>query len=233
MAACPRCGYGNPDVADFCGNPDCRADLRPASRPRRRGRRGTTRPRSPRAGAQSSGARRGPARRPSPRAPASTAPPPPASAPPPQTGPPPEEQKKGVRVEADPLELRVEPGDPPGSTTVSVLNKGSLVDDFHVTVNGPVARFAQVHPRVCTCSRGSTRRRRSVSPCPAPRTPPPVATRSRSSRAPTCTPTCRAGGRRPDRGRFNEMVASIEPEMTRGRAPGSHRLPSSTGATAR
>ena len=69
VAACPRCGYGNPDVADFCENPDCRADLRPASPTPRPGRRGMRRPCSPLAGPLSgargaqSGARR-PQRRP-------------------------------------------------------------------------------------------------------------------------------------------------------------------------
>ena len=28
MAACPECGYGNSDRADFCENPDCGAYLR-------------------------------------------------------------------------------------------------------------------------------------------------------------------------------------------------------------
>ena len=184
MAACPRCGYGNADVADFCENPDCRADLRPASPTPTAG---SSRDEGPvfTAAGPSAGARGAHQAAPPPPPP----PPPPASAPPPRTGPPREEQKKGVRVEADPLELSVEPGGPPASTTVSVFNKGSLVDDFHVAVNGPVAAFAQVHPPVLHVFPGEHQTAQVRFAVPRARSPPRVATRSRSSRAPTCTPT--------------------------------------------
>ena len=231
MAACPRCGYGNPDVADFCGNPDCRADLRPAPAP------GPSRDDPPaftRAGAQSSGAQSSgthagapsPGARSAYQAPAPPPPPPPpASAPPPQTGPPPDEQKKGVRVEVDPLELRVEPGGPPASTTVTVVNKGSLVDDFHVTVNGPVARFAQVHPPVLHVFPGE--HQTAQVRFAVPRAPHPAAGRYAFQVVARAHVHADVSGQVVGGltvGRFDEMVASIEPEMTRGRAPGKHRF---------
>jgi beta-lactam-binding protein with PASTA domain len=130
-----------------------------------------------------------------------------------------------VRVEADPLELSVEPGGPPASTTVSVFNKGSLVDDFHVAVNGPVAAFAQVHPPVLHVFPGE--HQTAQVRFAVPRAPQPAAGRYAFqvvARAHVHADVVGqvVGGLTV--GRFDEMTATIEPEMTRGRAPGHHRL---------
>ena len=130
-----------------------------------------------------------------------------------------------MRVEVDPLELRVEPGGPPASTTVTVVNKGSLVDDFHVTVNGPVARFAQVHPPVLHVFPGE--HQTAQVRFAVPRAPHPAAGRYAFQVVARAHVHADVSGQVVGGltvGRFDEMVASIEPEMTRGRAPGKHRF---------
>ena len=199
----------------------------PRSR-RRRAPAACTRARSPPA-AVVGRPRRPQARRPPPP------PPPPAWAPPPRTGPPPDEQKKGVRVEVDPLELRVEPGGPPASTTVTVVNKGSLVDDFHVTVNGPVARFAQVHPPVLHVFPGE--HQTAQVRFAVPRAPHPAAGRYAFqvvARAHVHADVVGPGGRRPDRGpvrRDGRVDRARDDPRPRAREPPAS--PSPTRATAR
>jgi hypothetical protein len=53
-----------------------------------------------------------------------------------------------MTITAEPLDLRVEPGGPPASTTVTVRNKGSKVEHFTLAVNGLLAPYAQLDPPV-------------------------------------------------------------------------------------
>jgi beta-lactam-binding protein with PASTA domain len=212
VAACPRCGYENADGVDFCGNPDCRADLRPILAQEQ-------------APFVATGAGPGPA-------PADAYPPPPPPPPPPPasgatrtTGPPPGEQKKGMRITADPLELRVEPGGPPASTTVTVRNRGTKVEHFELAVNGPIAAFAQVQPPVLQVFPDTEETAQVRFAVPRASLPPAgpysfqIAARGRVDP----DVTGRVAGALTV-GRFDEMIATIEPEMTRGRRPGHHRL---------
>lgn len=217
MVACPRCGYGNDDGADFCANPDCRGDLRaltPTVRPTPEPQLAPSAPAPPYPG---------PTRGPAPPSVPSQRGQPTAPLPPP---PPPVEPtaRHGVHIALEPSELSVEPGST-ATTLVTVRNTGSLVEQFQLAVNGPVAAFARVEPPVL-----------SVFPddeaTAVVHFSPPRAAEPPAGRAPfqvTVRSAVHSGvGQRAAGtvtiGRFDQLQATIEPEVTRGRKPGRHRV---------
>ena len=232
MAACPRCGYGNDGGAGFCGNPDCGADLRPSGAPGAPSPAGPAPP-PPRVTVP-------PARPPvsgpyahtpyqqvpysQPGAPTGSGewhagPPPP---PPPPA--PPEDQKRGVKITMEQGELSVEPGGV-ATTTVKVRNRGTRVEQFRLAVDGAPARVAQVAPPVLSVFPDDEASAvvtftvpRGPWP-PAGRAPFQVVVRSEVHRdvvdnAPGVLTV----------GRFDQLRAELEPETTRGRKPGRHRI---------
>jgi uncharacterized membrane protein len=119
----------------------------------------------------------------------------------------------------------VEPGGPAAFTTVTVRNKGTRVEHFQLAVNGPVAPFAQVHPpalQVYPDTDETAQVRFAV-----PRTSHPAAGRYSFQIVARASVDVDVTGRVVGGltiGRFDEMTATMEPEMTRGRRPGHHRL---------
>jgi beta-lactam-binding protein with PASTA domain len=205
VAACPRCGYGNNDRADFCGNPDCGADLRVAASPAAPAPDPTSgHPEMPYVSASQ------------PRTP----PPGPTSAPQRPEG----EQRRGVRITADPTELRVEPGGT-ATTTVTVRNRGTRVEQFRLAVNGPLASLVQVRPPVLSVFPDDEQTAEVVFAVPRAPWPP-------AGRAPFqvvarsdvhADVVDRVAGVL-EVGPFTQLNANLDPEMTRGRRPGLHRV---------
>jgi beta-lactam-binding protein with PASTA domain len=140
-------------------------------------------------------------------------------------GPAPGEQKKGLTIAAEPLELRVEPGAPPAATTVTVRNKGSKVEHFTLAVNGLLAPYARIDPPVLQVFPG-TEETAEVR-FAVPRAPQPAAGRVPFQIAARGQVDADVHGRVAGAltiGRFDEISAALEPEMTRGRKPGQHRV---------
>ena len=231
MAACPECGYVNSDGADFCENPDCGAYLRwtrsgppnDSSPPEI-----STDPGQPPDGHDDPFVYGSP--QPRQRTPPST--PSTSGAYPgtPQPGPatsarPLQEQKKGLTITADPLELRAEPGGPPVSTVVKVCNKGSKVEQFMLTVNGIVAPYAQVDPPQLNIYPGDEQT--AQVRFTVPRSPQPGAGRVPFEIAARASVDADVHGRVAGGltiSRFDEISVALEPEMTRGRKPGRHQV---------
>jgi beta-lactam-binding protein with PASTA domain len=203
VAACPRCGYGNNDRADFCGNPDCGADLRVAASPAAPAPDPTIgHPETPYVSA------------PQPRAPS------PGPAPQHQEG----EQRRGVRITADPTELRVEPGGTV-TTTVTVRNRGTRVEQFRLAVNGPLASLAQVRPPLLSVFPDDEQTAEVVFA--VPRAPWPPAGRAPFqvvARSDVHADVADRVAGVVEVGAFAQLNANLEPEMTRGRRPGLHRV---------
>lgn len=228
MAACPRCGYGNDEVGDFCANPDCRADLRPL----------------PGGGAQATASpipARAPVRVTSPyavRSPvtaanqAPAAPGGPPSYPPAPRGTaaptpavdPDEAQRRGVRITAEHTELNVEPG-AAAVTTVTVRNVGTQVERFRLATVGPAAPFAQVEPAQLSVFPDAEET--AVVRFAPPRGPRPGAGPAPfqvSARSEVHHDVSDRVAGVVTVGRFDELHATLEPETTRGRRPGRHQL---------
>jgi beta-lactam-binding protein with PASTA domain len=211
VAACPRCGYGNDDVAGFCANPDCRADLRTdaVAEPAARGHAAEVVPAPVPVGGPA--AYRGaapPVDRP-PAAPAGR---------PVET----DDQRRGVRITMDEAELAVEPGGT-ASTTVTVRNRGTRVEQFRLGVNGPAAAFAQVHPPQLSVFPDDEQS--AVVTFTAPRAPWPPAGRAPFQvvvRSDVHADVADRAVGAVTVGRFDQLRATLEPETTRGRRPGRH-----------
>jgi beta-lactam-binding protein with PASTA domain len=169
MGDCPKCGLANVGAVDFCPNPQCRTYLgwASAAAPPRPADQQAVVDEQPTAaapaqptgqqvvidtqptavappqptGQQPTAAvprqRTGPPRMQQPKPPA---PAPPMTGPP--AGPP---QKRGVRVTMEPTELTVDPGSQV-TTTVTVLNLGTRVEEFQLIPQGPGAAFASITP---------------------------------------------------------------------------------------
>lgn len=232
MAACPRCGYGNDGRAAFCANPDCRADLRPAGPGGTRVDTvppGLDRP-APARSSTWSGWRQSRAA-PPPVAPSYTSlhysprpddPGPEASAGPAAPGR--DGQRRGVRVTMEPAELRVEPG-ASASTTVTVRNNGTQVEQYRLAVDGPATSLAQVYPPELSVfpDEEQTAEVRFTAPRgswpPAGRVAFQVVVRSEvhADVSGSVSGALTVG-------RFDQVEATLEPEMTRGRRPGRHRV---------
>ena len=121
--------------------------------------------------------------------------------------------------------MRGEPGGPPASTTVKVCNKGSKVEQFILAVNGTVAQYAQVdppQPNIYPGDEQAAQVRFAV-----PRTPQPGAGRVPFEITARASVDADVHGRVAGAltiGRFDEISAALEPEMTRGRKPGRHQV---------
>jgi beta-lactam-binding protein with PASTA domain len=147
-----------------------------------------------------------------------------APPPPPPPPPPPEDQKRGVKITMEQGELSVEPGGV-ATTTVKVRNRGTRVEQFRLAVDGAPSRVAQVQPPVLSVFPDDEASAvvtftvpRGPWP-PAGRAPFQVVVRSDVHRdvvdnAPGVLTV----------GRFDQLRADLEPETTRGRRPGKHRV---------
>jgi GNAT superfamily N-acetyltransferase len=130
-----------------------------------------------------------------------------------------------VTITVDPLELRAEPGGPPVSTTVKVRNDGTKVEHFILVVNGLVAPYARIDPQDLNIYPGDEQA--AQVHFAVPRTPRPAAGRVPFEIAARASVDADVHGRVAGAvtiGRFDEISAVLEPEMTRGRKPGHHRL---------
>ncbi len=133
MGDCPKCGFVNPGAVDFCPNPQCRTYLgwAPATA-------GGSAPQSvPQPAADTT--------------PIAAVPPQPSGGPPttrlapvaePSASPP---QQRGVRVTVEQPELTVNPGSEV-TTTVTVHNLGTRVEEFRLIPRGPAAAYASITP---------------------------------------------------------------------------------------
>lgn len=176
MAACPRCGYGNPGGADHCANPDCRADF------------GWATPVHPEPVRAEQG------------------------------------QRRGVRLTLDPAELAVDPR-AVATATLTVRNTGTRVEEFELAVRGPGGSFATVEPWTL-----------SVFPddeaTAVVRFAPERGTRHPAGRAPFhAEARSRVHHDTADVARgavvvgpFDQLQATLDPETSRGRSHGVHRV---------
>lgn len=221
MAACPRCGFDNSDGAGFCGNPDCRADLRQHV--------STARDAERDAGVHHAGHQEPPARSYGTAPPLNPPPGPvPASAPPR----PDDDQRRGVRITAEPVELRVDPGGT-ATTTVTVRNRGTRVEQFRLGVNGPLASLAQVHPPQLSVFPDDEQTAEVVFA--VPRAPWPPAGRAPFqvvARSDVHADVADRVAGVVEVAAFTQLDAALEPEMTRGRRPGLHRVSVTNGGNA-
>src|SRR5918997_6704986 len=145
MGDCPKCGLADPGAVDFCPNPQCRAYLGWASAAAPPQTASSLAPSETQPTAvlplHTAGTM------PQLKRPASALPeaasPETAS---PDDGPPAGPvQKRGVRVTMEPAELTVDPGGEV-TTTVTVRNLGTRVEEFRLTPQGTAAAFASVTP---------------------------------------------------------------------------------------
>jgi beta-lactam-binding protein with PASTA domain len=227
MLECPKCGYGNAPNTDFCANPDCQAFL-------------GFDPRQP----NPTG---GPASAPQPMAPqpwpvqhqhpAQPSEPPPvrpvtsvqpvavASPVEPQIhGQQTHGQRRGVRLKLEPAELSVEPGSV-ASATVTVRNVGTRVEGFVLALNGPAGTFGTIdRPTLSVFPDGEQQAVVRFMPARGPQHPAGRAPFQVVARSQVHSDVAAA-----ERGSvtvlpFDQLGATLEPEVTRGRKPGRHTV---------
>ena len=205
MRECPKCGFANPGAVDFCPNPQCRTYLGWAS---------AATPPQP-SGPPSTDTRRIPL--------------PPAGPPTeqirPVPGPPADPtQKRGVRVVIEPAELVVDPGGE-ATTTVTVRNLGTRVEEFRLMPRGPAAPFASITPT--TLSIYPDDQQSAVvrfAPVRGPQSPAGIAAFeivARSAIHPDVGDVAR--GRLTVRP-FEQLSAVLTPEISHGRKPARHEV---------
>jgi hypothetical protein len=201
---CPKCGYVNPGAVDFCPNPQCRTYLGWASAA------GTARPPGPF----------------TPQPPPYLSPGPPAEQTRPVPGPPMAgpDQKRGVRVTIEPAELTVDPGSEV-TTTVTVHNLGTRVEEFRLMPQGPGATYASITPT--TLSIYPDLEQRAVArfaPPRGPQSPAGVATFEIVARSAVHTDVSDVARGRLTVTPFEQLSAVLRPEVSRGRRPGRHQV---------
>ena len=211
---CPKCGLVNPGAVDFCPNPQCRTYLGWAS-----------------AGASL----RIPVQRPASEVQTTSARPADASAASSVAGLPVREpaaspgQKRGVSVTMETAELTVDPGSQI-TTTVTVRNLGTRVEEFQLILQGPGAAFASITPD--TLSVYPDLEQRAVvrfAPLRAPQSTAGVTTFEVVARS-----AVHSDVRDVVRGRltitpFQDLKAVLTPDVSRGRKPGRHLVSVTNG----
>ena len=108
---------------------------------------------------------------------------------------------------------------------MKVCNKGSKVEQFILAVNGTVAQYAQVDPPQLNIYPGDEQA--AQVRFTVPRTPQPGAGRVPFEITARASVDADVHGRVAGAltiGRFDEISAALEPEMTRGRKPGRHQV---------
>lgn len=124
----------------------------------------------------------------------------------------------------EPAELHVEPGGT-ASTTVTVRNRGSRIEQFRLGVNGPLSSLVAVHPPQLSVYTDADES--AVVTFTVPRASWPPAGRAPFQVVVHSTVHADVTDRTVGAvtvGRFDQLQASLEPEMTRGRRPGLHRV---------
>ncbi|MGH3549638.1 MAG: PASTA domain-containing protein [Pseudonocardiaceae bacterium] len=218
MADCPKCGLASLGAVDFCPNPQCRTYLGWAS--------AAVTPEIATGGAASEahstatlplhtdGAQ--PIQQP--MRPATVAVAPEDGLP---VGP---AQKRGVRVAMEPAELTVDPGSEI-TTTVTVRNLGTRVEEFQLAPQGPGAAFASVTPDAVSVYPDLEQRAVvRFTPRRGPESPAGVTTFEVVARS-----VVHSDVRDVARGRltvtpFEDLRAVLTPALSRGRKPARHQV---------
>jgi beta-lactam-binding protein with PASTA domain len=210
---CPKCGLANPGAVDFCPNPQCRtylgwasaASAGPPPRPATQGQPPSTQrvvavPHRPSAGPPT----------------AQTSP-----APGPSAGP---SQKRGVRVTVDPAELTVDPGGEV-TTTVTVRNLGTRVEEFRLMPGGPAATFASIEPTTLSIYPEDEQRAEArFAPVRGPQSPAGVAPFEIVARSAIHGDVSDIARGQVTVTPFAELSAVLRPEVSRGRRPVRHQV---------
>jgi len=226
MVECRNCGYGNAPNADFCANPDCGAFLGFGPKPGRPapGARGPQPTRQSRPPMPSSGQPVRPVGQPIRPAEPPTAQPVTSAFAAPAAGPQAREQRRGVRLKLEPAELSVEPGSVV-TTTVTVRNVGTRVEGFSLSLHGPAGMFGAIDPPTLAVY-PDTEQQAVVRFMPArgPQHPAGQAPFQVLARSQVHSDVSAH-----ERGSvtvlpFDQLGATIEPEVTRGRKPGRHTV---------
>src|SRR4051794_17672340 len=133
-------------------------------------------------------------------------------------------RKKGANLALEPSELTVDPGSAV-TVTVTVHNLGDQVEQFVLSVNGPGGGFATADPAdlhmLPDKKQTSVLRFTPVRDPRQPAGPQPFQVVARSTV--NADVVARASGV-VTVGGFAELTADLEPEVTRGLRPGTHRL---------
>lgn len=207
MGDCPKCGLANPGAVDFCPNPQCRTYL----------------------GWAAAAAPPRPPVLPSPSAGPPTVQLRPAAASPlvgPPAGPP---QRRGVRVTVEPAELTVAPGSE-ATTTVTVRNLGTRVEEFRLMPRGPAAAFASITP--ITLSVYPDDEQQAVvrfAPLRGPRSPAGVAPFEVVAHSAIHADVGDVARGRLTVRPFEDLSAVLTPEISRGRTPTRHQVSVTNG----
>ncbi len=213
MGDCPKCGLANPGAVDFCPNPQCRTYLGWAS-----------------------AASAAPPPRPfTPQPPVIVSPPHPSPGPPieqirpvpgPSPGPP---QKRGVRVTIEPAELTVDPGGEV-TTTVTVRNLGTRVEEFRLMPGGLAAPFASISPTTLSIYPEDEQRAEArFAPVRGPQSPAGVAPFEIVARSAIHGDVIDVARGQVTVTPFAELSAVLRPEVSRGSRPGRHRVSVTNG----
>lgn len=215
MGDCPKCGFAGPGAVDFCPNPRCRAYLGWAS--------AVAPPSSitqrPPTGAQLVGA----------ASPHSAGGPPTIQLPAVPEPPPGSAQKRGVQITIEPPELHVSPGSEV-TTTVTVRNLGTRVEEFRLRSRGPAAQFASLTPTTLPVYPGDEQRAVArFAPARRPDSAAGVALFEIVARS-----AIHADVEDVARGRltiapFENLSADLTPEISTGRKPGRHQVSVTNG----
>ncbi len=215
MGDCPKCGFANPGAVDFCPNPQCRTYLGWAS--------AATPPRPP--GQRSPiDTQLIPAASPHPSGDPPTvqmrlAAPPPA-------GP---AQKRGVRVTIEPTELTVDPGGAV-TTTVTVRNLGTRVEEFQLMPRGPAAAFAAITPTTLSIYPNDEQQAvMRFAPPRDPQSPAGAAPLDIMARSVIHTDVSDVARGQLTVTPFHELRAVLTPEISRGRTPARHQVSMTNG----
>ncbi len=134
------------------------------------------------------------------------------------------DQKRGVRVTIEQAELTVSPGSEV-TTTVTVRNLGTRVEEFRLVPRGPAAAFASITPTTLSVYPGDEQRAVArFAPARGPQSPAGVAPFEIVARS-----AIHSDVRDTARGRltvtpFENLTAVLTPEVSRGRRPGNHQV---------
>ncbi len=134
------------------------------------------------------------------------------------------DQRRGVRVTIEPAELTVDPGGQV-TTTVTVRNLGTRVEEFQLVPQGPGAAYASITP--ATLSIYPDLEQRAVvrfSPPRGPQSPAGVATFEIVARSAVHTDVIDVARGRLTVTPFQELRAVLRPEVSRGRRPARHQV---------
>ncbi|MCA1704612.1 MAG: PASTA domain-containing protein, partial [Actinobacteria bacterium] len=138
-------------------------------------------------------------------------------------------QKRGVRVTMEPTELMVDPGGEV-TTTVTVRNLGTRVEEFGLTPQGTAAAFASVTP--VTVSIYPDLEQRAVvrfAPLRAPQNSAGVTTFEIVARSVVHSDVCDVARGQLTVTPFDDLKAVLTPDLSRGRKPARHQVSVTNG----